>query len=167
MQSILIALLACYAPAIICFNLPIPAVLAIPLGLLFTGAGTYLFPGVILTLITSGTISNLRPDRLIGTITACGSSYFWTIASWMLAGGVYLWAFLRLIAPALGHAEPYLSMLPDAMTMVLALPIVHVLTVPFAHLFAWQTGMLYRRHYDSFPWIGQRFEKTAAMVKKT
>jgi hypothetical protein len=66
-----------------------------------------------------------------------------------------------------GHAEPYLEMLPAAMTMLAAIPVVHVLTVPFAHVFAWQTGMLYRRYYDVFPWVGQRHEKQVAMAKQS
>jgi hypothetical protein len=120
---------------------------------------------VILTLTTSGTLSNLRPDRLFGTISACGSSYIWPIVSWMFAGGIYFWALLRFVAPLVGHAEPYLVMLPATMTMLAAIPFVHVLTVPFAHVFAWQTGMLYRRYYEAFPWVGQRHEKKIAAAK--
>ena len=166
LQATAIALLLCYGPTLICFNLPITDYLAIPLGLLCAGAGTYLFPVVAMTLITSGTLSNLRPDRLVGTINACGLSYVWATTSWMLAGGVYLWANLRVFYPLLGHAKWAIEMMPTAVTMLIAVPFIHLLTVPFAHLFAWQTGMLYRQYFDAFPWVGQRFEKHPQPAKK-
>src|SRR5205814_8592053 len=47
--------------------------------------GTVLFPAILLTLATSGSLLNLRPDRIFGVIGKLGFGYVGCVIAWTLA----------------------------------------------------------------------------------
>ena len=61
-------------------NLPITLSMAI--------AGTILFPAVFLICCTSGMLSDLRPDRLLGTLTCCGLQYWLAVVLWIVSATI-------------------------------------------------------------------------------
>ncbi|HEY2585107.1 MAG TPA: hypothetical protein VGI81_05020 [Tepidisphaeraceae bacterium] len=116
--------------------------------------GTYFFPAVLLTLQTSGTVLNLRPDRLMGVIIACGRDYFLTLIIWVIAGGLYAWGW---VGSALALTQMLVPMvLPVWLSSFALTAAVLALGIFGMHYFCMILGMLYRLHYDRFPWIFQR-----------
>jgi hypothetical protein len=116
--------------------------------------GLVVLPAVMLTTNTSGTVVNLRPDRLIGVMRTAGVSYAVSVGLGVLATVTYGFgifaadmAFIRVLG---GMNSP--------------LPVwVHVVGYPtlaagiyFAHLFCWHLGLIYREHHAQFPWAYQR-----------
>src|SRR5207244_2652601 len=77
--NFVMALVACYGPALLLLmsyganSLPKPVVLS--LGGVMAIIGTTLFPAALLTTTTSGTLLNLRPDRVVGVTVVCGAEY--------------------------------------------------------------------------------------------
>src|SRR5580704_7762436 len=65
-----------------------------PLALLLVALGTAALPAVMLTMCTSRSIFNLRPDRLLGVAAACGADYLFAV----MAGGVALAGYLASFA---------------------------------------------------------------------
>src|SRR5690606_3194333 len=99
------------------------------------------------------TFLNLRPDRVLGVIRACGRGYLVSLAGCLATLGIYF-----------GHIFGY-HVLPQAWIVdhpwlnVLRHPSVEYTTllvaVYFGHFFTWHLGVLYRRHHEQFPWILQ------------
>lgn len=158
--NVVCALAICFAPAVIFVNRfrgeLTPATTWSLFGLLVAG-GIFFLPAVMLTTNTSGTVVNLRPDRVFGLIRTCGASYGLTVFTSALATLTYGFgivsadlAFIRVLT---GSRSP--------------LPVwVHVVGYPmlavgiyFAHLFCWHLGLLYREYHAQFPWAFQRHER--------
>ena len=130
--AVFLSLLICYLPSILLIQwlsakMPILLVPALILALI----GTFFLPAIMLTLQTSGTILNLRPDRVLGVIGACGIDYWKTLFLWILTLAVYGfgWVVTTLAAsnfnrtvyvPAflksweLGNRGHYFRRVPDA-----------------------------------------------------
>lgn len=123
---------------------------------ILTVLGLFLFPAVLLTVLTSGSMRNLRPDRLVGVIRRCGMSYAAVV--------------LLMLGSHFANAGP----LQDAMFgMVSSIAPLAVTSTPVRLLLAlsgwvlslylmlwacWSLGIFYRRHHDQFPWVLQRHE---------
>lgn len=152
------SLILCYGPAIILPNvlnlLPAMQPFAWICAAICGGLGTFLFPAVLLTLQTSGTILNLRPDRVLAVIAACGRDYFLTLVIWVMAGGLYAlgWGGTTLWIANMIHDLPLprwiMSFSFDAPALAAG--------IFMAHYFCMIEGMLYRVHYHAFPWVLQR-----------
>lgn len=152
--NVVAAFAICFGPAVVVFlRLPgsVPTSLAIS-GLLVV-AGVVALPGVLLTTNTSGTIMNLRPDRFVGMVRACGSDYIWAMFTGLLATAAYGFGivaadltFIRLLS-----GKSFLS----EWVYVVGYPML-ALGIYSAHLFCWHLGLLYREHHAKFPWILQR-----------
>ena len=158
LAMILVALVISFVPAGICLatragtNSFLACALAIAL------AGTYFLPGVLLTMITSGSVVDLRPDRLLKTISLCGPRYISPLLSWIIAA-----AALRLGQTILaqsvdkwvnGHVQP--SWLNNAL---IAWPLL-CLGIIVLHFCCFELGMLYRRHHAAFPWLFQHTSRS-------
>ena len=152
------SLMICYGPAVVLPQLlhllpairPFEEAVAIACG----GLGTFFFPAILLTLQTSGTILNLRPDRVLTVITACGRDYFVTIVIWLIAAGFYLlgWGGTTLWIANYLHDLP----IPQWMISFAVTGPALAAGIFMMHFFCMAEGLLYRLHYPAFPWVLQR-----------
>ena len=160
--AVFCSLMYCYGPSVIAIEAmdylphlrPIGMMIAATCG----GLGTFVFPAVLLTLQTSGTILNLRPDRLLAVIAACGRDYFLTLVIWVIAGSLYAigWGGTSLWIMNLIHDLN----LPAWMTSFVTTAPILAAAVFMMHYFCMVEGMLYRVHYHAFPWVLQRHTPT-------
>lgn len=156
--NVFASLLICYGPAVF-----LPEVLHLVPGMrplewlsaaICGGIGTFLFPAVLLTLQTSGSILNLRPDRVLAVIAACGLDYFLTLVIWVVAGGVYAFGW--------GGTTVWFEGLFRDVNVPIWLKSFAITGPALAagifmmHYFCMIEGMLYRAHYHGFPWVLQR-----------
>lgn len=118
--------------------------------------GVFVLPAVLLTATTSGTMINLRPDRLLGTIRACGSRYVVAVLAAAVAVVVYGvgmvaadYAFVRILGGAQGP-------MPVWAHWAIGYPLLSA-GIYLAHFFCWFLGLLYREHHAKFPWVLQRY----------
>jgi hypothetical protein len=116
--------------------------------------GLVLLPGVLLTTNTSGTIVNLRPDRFVGMVKACGGSYVVASGLGMLAFATYGFGFLAADVAFVRFLSGAASPLP-MWVHVVGYPML-VMGIYFSHLFCWHLGLMYREHHAQFPWAYQR-----------
>jgi hypothetical protein len=133
---------------------PVGWAMAIALGAI----GTFAFPAILLTLQTSGTILNLRPDRVLAVIGACGRDYFITIVLWVIAGTLYAWGWIGTGVSLVNMINP--TPLPVWLSSFSLTAGVLALGVFMMHYFCMTVGLLYRMHYDRFPWVLQRHIST-------
>jgi hypothetical protein len=158
LSRVVVALLVCYGPAAMMLmsirQNPLPVALAISaiLGL----AGTVLFPAAVLTAITSGSVLNQRPDRLVRTAFVCGIEYLPTMFVWVLGGTFYVGGIIGINwLGAAVLAQQYQT--PAYVTWYSAYGAL-VLGIYLLHLLGWHLGTLYRKHHQHFPWAYQRRE---------
>src|SRR5207249_4377958 len=116
--------------------------------------GLYFFPATLLTSLCAGSYLNLRPDRVIGVIRACGLGYWVSVIAFAVGGTVYLGAmgivtfgFMSLFRGG-AMAEKMLVLAGGSTTLLLGIYLMH-----FA---CWHLGLLARVNADRFPWILQR-----------
>jgi hypothetical protein len=154
------AVILCYWPAFMSWRAGAPSVVSLIVALV----GTFFVPAVLLTLCTSGSPANLRPDRLIGVIGAIGTRYFTIVLIMTGAVALYglgLWrtqvdcAFLFMPRRFSG----FTTLVPWWFQPWIAYPafLAGVFTM---HWFCWSLGSAYRAHHEQFPWILQRHVAT-------
>lgn len=148
--SMFFSMMLCYAPALVLWRQVDGWLAAIPFVI-----GSVFFPAVLLTLTTSGSALNLRPDRVMGVIGECGMRYFVSVLLWMVTTITY--------GPAIINSTMLLSIgKPTAAPRLIPTmsgPLSYVMLfvgIYFAHLFCWHLGLLYRGRNERFPWILQR-----------
>jgi hypothetical protein len=114
--------------------------------------GFILFPAVLLINITSGSLSNLRPDRVLGTMATIGWRYVLLVILFMVTFTLYIWG---MMATAI-HAVSVLTWAPVPwfLTGVGAYGTM-ILAIYLMHYFAWMMGLCYRAHHLEFPWVFQ------------
>ena len=139
--------------------------LLLALLVVFAAMGTFCFPAVLLTLCASGTIYNLRPDRVLRLIAISGPVYFFLMLLWMLTLATYGWGYAatnmalgRLMS---GGSGPNLLFGWPVATSAL------VVGIFLMHYLCYALGLLYRIHHQDFPWILQRHERTTPMLPQT
>jgi hypothetical protein len=152
------SLILCYGPMVVVPELlglmPAARPFAWFASIACCGMGTFFFPAALLTLQTSGTALNLRPDRLLAVIAGCGRDYFMALVIWVIAGGLYAlgWGGTSLWIANLIHPVPLPMWMMSFAIGVTAL----AAGIFMIHYFCMVEGMLYRIHYPKFPWILQR-----------
>jgi hypothetical protein len=148
-----------------CFTIPIAANIFLPQHLPFparsacvlamTAVGVFLFPAVYLTAVTSGTISNLRPDRVLSVITKIGPRYILLILTFVLGSAIY-GAGMYMTSVGVFNVVAFcfhkVGNLPGGLFVGLGLLIAGIY---LTHCFAWDVGMAYRTRHDQFPWVFQ------------
>lgn len=152
-----LSLLLCYAPLIPIYTWPLPhkGLLA----LAAAGLGTLLLPAVLLTATTSGTILNLRPDRVLGVVRRIGVAYPFAVLSFAGAAVTYALGLMWLHA---GTVATFSRGWGAGQSLVLigsGLPVLFA-GVYLMHYFCWLLGSFYRKHHDQFPWVLQRHVST-------
>jgi hypothetical protein len=147
----------CYAPAAVILGraqgtITVSAILA-------AAIGSMLFPAILLTTTTSGSILNLRPDRLARVMRACGGAYLFLVCTWVAAAAVYVAGF---IATSLLWLRIVRVMLPLTIPPTLfSAPVAYgllVMGIVLMHGFCWHLGLQYRFHHHDFGWVFQFHE---------
>ena len=155
--NVFFALMICYGPAIAVFFGVESIRLQLFLGYSLLTLGTILLPAVALTTLTSGTIDNLRPDRLLGVIRAAGGRYPLLVIGWIIAMPIYIagvWALNRAGSGSL-FSGMGVSGRFWAMAMLLLMAGIYLM-----HAWCWQLALFYRAKNAAFPWAFQRHERT-------
>lgn len=132
--------------------------------ILLHGLGSLLMPAMLLTVCTSGTAANLRPDRVLGVITTIGWRYVLLAATWLIGGAVYLVGQLAALAGLAMSLSPASS--SHLLTRVyVAYPLLLV-GLWLIHAFCWLIGLEYRRFHSVFPWVMQRHQPKLQTVQR-
>lgn len=157
-SSVMASLVICYVPGIflgtiLAFNGHEDLGRVINLG--WQAMGTFFLPAILLSLQCSGTILNLRPDRVMGVISECGAGYLLAVVMWVLAAVTYLWGMVgsaMAMVASMGGSTP----LPNWMiSWAVVLPMLAV-GIFLMHYFCVCLGLMYRVHHQAFPWVFQR-----------
>ena len=120
--------------------------------LLLTAAGTFLFPAVVLTLLTGATVLNLTPVRVLGVAATCGGQY---AVSALACGATMAITVGLVLGPAVFPQLARFPVLVKADNLIVLVPGLAVAAY-VTHLFAWHLALMYRMHHDAFPWVAQR-----------
>ncbi len=157
MVSVISAGLICYYPLIIVAapRIEMDEHLRVVLVLALQLAGSFFMPAVLLTTVTSGSLSNLRPDRVLGVVRSCGGDYLLSVGVFLLA---LVSAMFYLIAPSSAPIAPN-RVIEFLHKPAVVLGVLGV-SVYLAHFFCWHLGMMYRAHHEDFPWVLQRHVST-------
>lgn len=123
-------------------------------GLAVLALGWFMFPAILLTLATSGSVMNLRPDRVFSVIGHCGMGYLFTVGLWVAASATFLVGHEIAVAFSVSLIRPMGFMkLPMPAWAAYGLMIVGIYLF---HWFCWRLGLLYRQYHEKFPWILQQ-----------
>jgi hypothetical protein len=130
------------------------------------------WPAALLTSVCSGTLNNMLPNRMLGTIPVMGFGRYVLITLVLTAGlhafvygvqgfmGSFQWIAAWMISPAAAV---------NVATRMWGLPLwgaglagtgLLVLGIYLLHVGVWQLGLVYRKFHKQFPWVLQVFEKT-------
>lgn len=161
------AMLVCFTPAqlVRAYGPASPGIQATYLFLLATGA--FFFPAVLLTLVTSGTVVNLRPDRVLAVIRTIGTRYTISLFCFLLTAAGY-WIVLQgtvLFVYRLMSRSPSAAPLVNFVSHPAFLYPALMLVLLVAHYFCWHLGLLYRRFHDHFPWVMQHHVSLRAQAE--
>jgi hypothetical protein len=156
--NVFASLMICYFPGFLLAILlvQVPRLQLAAVGVMVVGGaiGTFFLPAVLLSLHTSGSLLNVRPDRVLAVIGICGRSYFIAVVIWVFTAGIYAFGFggTCLAIAAFLHPSDLPGWLTSWATTVPAL----VIGIFLMHYFCFCLGLLYRAHYQAFPWVLQR-----------
>jgi len=117
-------------------------------------AGSFFFPAVLLTATAGGTYVNLRPDRVVGTITAIGVRYVLVALLWCASAWLFLHGTIGGIAWATSLTSMERAVEPPPHIGISVAEI--AISIYLLHMFGWILGGLYRSCHDNFPWAFQR-----------
>jgi hypothetical protein len=119
--------------------------------------GLIFFPAIVLISTTSGSISNLRPDRVLGTIGKIGARYAFFVMLYTVAITIYFIGMLLTPVHSLSvfHAKSFGSWFVYGLIAWGTL----IVGIFLMHWFAWLLGMEYRTGHMGFPWVYQKFER--------
>lgn len=161
----LLALLICFGPgtAMLITLKDAPPQIAIGAFLALALVGMLIFPAVWLTATTSGTIVNLRPDRVWSVVIAMNAEYILVLLTWTVGSICYVLGVAAITSIAVATAArasplPVIIVLPGWLHWWSGYAILAT-GVYLLHLLGWQLGTLYRKHHARFTWAFQRFNK--------
>jgi hypothetical protein len=160
LSQLLFTLMFCYVPGVaVLMNVgSIPKQVLYGLSAALLLAGTVFLPAVMLTMTTSGTAINARPDRLWGVMLRCGAEYFLSVILWIFAAATTFLGVASISGAAVASTKWNYTDDPILQRWYVAWSLMAV-GIYLMHLFCWHLGTLYRKHYASFPWALQRHEK--------
>jgi len=150
------SMIIAYAPAILAWALlHFDDPLRFPLIIVGLCIGTVFFPAICLTATTSGTMINLRPDRVFGVMYTCGGRYIVAMLLWPITVALYLYGLAATTFLTIRQFLPSAPKIPWYFDPPLA--VIGMLGgIYLAHYFCVYLGLLYRAHHDAFPWAFQR-----------
>jgi hypothetical protein len=156
--NVMVAFGFAYGPGLACLLLNVPIAIRLSLFITLSLVATLLFPAILLTTTTSGTVLNLRPDRVIGVARTCGASYLVMVFGWLFAIGLYLFAVVGTMAALDSFFGG--SMGSGIWRIVYHWAVQYpllIVAIYVMHAYAWYLGLQYRRHHAEFPWVLQRY----------
>jgi hypothetical protein len=120
-------------------------------------AGLIFFPAVLLTTTTSGSLLNLRPDRVLSVIAEIGPRYAFFVLLYLVAISIYV---LGLIATPV-QAFFLINMVRKTPFIFTGLGAYGALStgIILMHYFAWLLGLAYREKHRRFQWVYHRDER--------
>ena len=108
----------------------------------------------MLTLLTSGSIANLRPDRVLAVLRPSRRRYHSLVAGFFAGFIAGIWGVAGM-AIEMNRDPTHPNAVPLWLTGF-TLDIALMVTATFMmHLFCWQLGLIYREHHAMFPWAYQ------------
>jgi hypothetical protein len=118
--------------------------------------GLIFFPAIVLTTTTSGSISNLRPDRVLGTVAAIGPRYAFFVILYAVAFFTYVFGIAYTPVSVFnfifgGPAPWYFRGLASWSSLIVGIFLMH--------WFSWLLGVEYRTGHMSFPWAFQQMPR--------
>ncbi len=158
--NVMLAFFVAYGPGLACMLLEVPLQLRLSLLVTLSIVGTLAFPAILLTSTTSGTVLNLRPDRVWGVIRYCGVAYLFMLAGWIVAFGLYMLSIvgaevaLLALPRRIGGAP--MGWFDVLFHWALQYPLL-CLGIYLMHAYCWYLGLQYRKHHHDFPWVLQRY----------
>jgi hypothetical protein len=155
-SAILISVIYCYGIAVVMPFTGIPMKLAMTISAVAAILGTIVAPAVLLTATTSGSVANLRPDRVFGTIRAIGGTYLLLLGVTIIAvptyvmgfTGLNLWIGQLFVFEDLKLPQPFFAKLQWAVPLMLG-------GIFLMHWLAWMLGQAYRVYHRYLPWAYQ------------
>ncbi len=160
----MLALLVSYGVAVAAYYLPssVRAPYLVAVGVF----GTIVFPALFLTTVCSGSVLNLRPDRVIRVIKACGGAYVLLIGGWLLGSVAYVGTFAAINLSVLHFFDLDRKYFYDwYLNPAITFPAL-LLAVIFMHAVAWYLGLQYRYHAGEFDWALQVHERDPNLPKE-
>ncbi len=157
----MLALLIAYGVAFTAFYFPVDAR---PMFLLAVEIfGALVFPALLLTTATSGSVLNLRPDRVLKVIKAIGAPYLLLVIGWFVGSIAYMTAFMATALTFLHMFDrdnmfPYDWYLHPLITYPGLLCVIY-----FMHALMWYLGLQYRYHHHEFPWVLQMHHRDPSL----
>ena len=127
------------------------------------GLSLLITPAVVLTATTSGSISNMRPDRVMSVMNVLGARYLLLVLLGMLTFVIYGLGILGGNLPFLAYPFPVLREL-KFLSYPVATGLI-VVGVYFGHWFCWYMGVLYRENHAEFPWSHQQYVRQPVVRK--
>jgi hypothetical protein len=150
------AIMISFIPAFLVLRSPtLPSTLSYPLAAVVGLVGAFFFPAIFLTTATSGSVHNLRPDRIMGVIARCGLPYFFAAMLFPVASSIY---FLGILGTGFQVMRNFIVGRPAGpwyFASSVAFPALF-LGIYLMHYFCFFLGLMYRKHHDHFPWAFQR-----------
>jgi hypothetical protein len=156
--NVMVAFGFAYGPGLACLLIDVPVQIRVSLCITLCLIGTLAFPAILLTTTTSGTVLNLRPDRVFGVIRACGVAYLFMLIGWFVAAGVYLFSIVGTMAAldSFFGGSPGTGILQVVFHWAVQYPLL-VVGIFLMHAYAWYLGLQYLKHHADFPWVLQRY----------
>jgi hypothetical protein len=148
--------LICYGPVIFFLRFsPLPMLVTGTMAAALAMAGAFFMPAILLTLLTSGSIANLLPNRILGVIRVSGIRYFGLIGAFLVAVIPYAWGIGACTILAYAVWRPAWFSVPGWTTSFIVFLPVMCFAIFAMHFFFWQLGVLYRLRSPMFPWVDQ------------
>ena len=140
----------------------LPPEVGAPIALCLAAVGIVFAPVLLLTVVTSGSLNNASPLRVVRTALACGLAYPYVAIVAGLGAGLLAAATVVMTSAFAEITESPLRVLPPLpgpgwwATGSLGAMFVGCY---LAHVAAWSLGLLYRRHHVRFPWLFQKHDR--------
>jgi hypothetical protein len=158
LMMMLFASFVIFGPAGLCVLLHASPQVTYAVAVLLALGGSLFLPAVLLTLVTSGALANVRPDRVVLTMRKIGPRYAVVVVAWLIGVVAYLFGQLFIVMAVGGAANPIGG--PAWMHHpLLGFPLL-LIGVLATHYFCFELGMFYRTYHGSFPWLYQRHIST-------
>jgi hypothetical protein len=160
MFNVFLAFLYCYGPIIaVVLFMNGPSYLKSLLCVGYAILGTIIFPAVFLITTTSGSIHNLRPDRVWRTIGVIGVKYLFLLLMGIIAISVYSFGILTTAV----HSLIFLELSRQSVMVRFAfIGYLFLLAgIVLMHYWSWMLGLIYRQKQPLFPWVFQQHTREA------
>jgi hypothetical protein len=156
----------CFAPAIFLFGYLGDKSYGPTAALSAAAVGGFVFPALFMTVSVDGLIANMRPDRVLGVIIVSGLEYLAVVVAWGLGAALLVDGEYGVFGRTMSvfHKADFKLQKPwyildtgPSLVMIAA-------GLYLSYYACMMLGMIWRKHYKDFPWIGQFTErKTVAL----